>query len=84
MKRLTFIVLILMYVSCSNDDSDNDNQEIGNNIDKDLTGSLNLFPLALNPEFNPVSKVNLNDGTLVGIVNFGAEVHVYPYPFTVQ
>lgn len=84
MKKLVTILLLFTILGCSKDGSEATTQEISNSIDKDLTGALNLFPLALNPAFNPVSKVSLSDGTLVGIVNFGAEVRVYPYIFTVH
>ncbi|MCF6212608.1 MAG: DUF3179 domain-containing protein [Flavobacteriaceae bacterium] len=84
MKRFFFFILSVVVIGCSNNDSQNLNLEPDSAINNDLTGVLNLFPLALNPEFTAVSKVDINDGVLVGIVNFGAEIRVYPYPFVVH
>ena len=83
MKKLYLFISLLIFIGCSNSDSAIFDED-SNNIDNDLTGSLNLFPLALNPEFTSVSEVNLDDGVLVGIVSFGLEIRVYPYPFIVH
>ena len=78
------MLVSIIILGCSDSNSEDTNIET-NSIYNDLTGNLNLFPLALNPEFTAVSKVsNLSDGTLVGIVNFGNETRVYPYPFVVH
>jgi hypothetical protein len=79
MKNLSFLFVLLFLFSCSSDDSKN--TDIDNVIGDDLSGEFNLFPLALNPDFTSISEVNLGEGTLVGLVNFGSTVKVYPYPF---
>ncbi|MFK5958986.1 MAG: DUF3179 domain-containing (seleno)protein [Lutibacter sp.] len=84
MKPFYFVILLLLIYSCSNSNSENTNLETIDTISTDLTGALNLFPLALNPDFTSVSKVNLADGALVGIVNFSSEIRVYPYSFIVH
>jgi hypothetical protein len=77
-KALLFLVVILLF-SCSKDDSENTNV---NSINlSDLTGTFNLFPLAINPEFTSVNEVNIGDNSLVGIVNFGGTLKVFPYVF---
>jgi len=79
MKNLSFLFIFLLLVSCSRDDSKN--TDVDSVIGDDLSGELNLFPLALNPEFTSVSEVNLTDGALVGIVNFGSTIKIFPYSF---
>ena len=83
MRKLIAILFLVLSFGCSNNDPvnpDSDNNSIGN----DLTGVLNLFPLALNPEFTAVSEVDLNDAVLVGIITFGLDVRIFPYPFIVH
>ncbi len=79
MRRFLAIVFCLFLISCS-DDSDTENSNDGIN-ESDLTGTFNLFPLALNPEFTSVSEVNIGDDSLVGLLNFGNSIRVFPYVF---
>ncbi|SHI96959.1 DUF3179 domain-containing (seleno)protein [Algibacter luteus] len=86
--RLVFIgILSIFIVSCS---SKNDLQaDIITDSDwivdeLDVTGEFFLYPLALNPNFDSVQNINLADGELVGIVNFGNQVIVYPYVYTFE
>jgi len=85
MKYLSIFFSFYLFIGCSNNDSNNDNQNDSNSIDiNDLDGTLNLFPLALNPEFTTVSNINLDGKVKVGIVDFGSELRVYPYPYVVH
>ena len=83
MKNLIVFTLLFISFGCSNNDSTNPDAD-QNSINDDLTGVLNLFPLALDPEFTTVSEVNLNDAVLVGIVTFGLDIRIFPYPFIVH
>lgn len=83
MNKLIVIIFLLLSFACSNNDSVSSDSD-DNSINDDLTGVLNLFPLALNPEFTTVSEVNLNDAALVGIVTFGLDIRIFPYPFIVH
>ncbi len=48
----------------------------------DINGSLNPFPLALNPNLKKVEDVKfLADDALVAIISFGDEIRVYPYQY---
>lgn len=71
----------ILLIGCSSNDTD---EQLSNNLGDDLSGELNLFPLALNPDFTTVAEANVNDNALVGIVSFGSSVIVYPYPFVVH
>ncbi len=74
--------MIILVLSCSTSDS-SDISESDWLIDRNkVTGQFNLFPLANQPNFKSISEVNLNDGDLVALVNFGSEIRVYPYAFT--
>jgi hypothetical protein len=87
MKKLFLICLsILFLISCSSGDGNSTVSDLGtsNSIENDLTGKLSLFPLALNPEFTSVSKVNIDNNQLVGIVTFGSVIKVFPYNFIVH
>lgn len=78
---LPFLFGFLLLIGCSSNDIED---EISNNLGDDLSGKLNLFPLALNPDFTTVAEANVNDNALVGIVSFGSSVIVYPYTFVVH
>jgi len=71
-------------MGCSNEDSTDSNLNIENSITQDLTGVFNLFPLIENPEFDNISNVDLNGSVLVGMVNFGSEIRIYPHPYIVR
>ena len=76
-KKQFFIFFIL--ISCSKEDSTGTNVNAINI--KDLSGTFNLFPLALNPEFTSVSEVNIGEVPLVGILSLGNTLKVFPYVF---
>jgi len=78
---LPSVILFFLFIGCSSNDT---GEQLSNNLGDDLSGELNLFPLALNPDFTTVSEANVNDNALVGIVSFGSSVVVYPYPFVVH
>jgi hypothetical protein len=78
---LSILAISFLLIGCSSNDT---GEELSNNLGDDLSGELNLFPLALNPDFTTVSQANVNDNSLVGIVSFGSSVIVYPYPFVVH
>lgn len=80
MKKILAFILVFTLISCS-DDSASDDTNLDAISISDLTGTLNLFPLALNPEFKSVSETNIGDNSLVGIVNFGNAIRVFPYEF---
>lgn len=84
MKYLKYILFALIFVSCSTSDSNNDKVDTSNITFDDLDGSFNLFPLALDPEFTSVSNINLDGKVKVGVINFGSEIRVYPYPYVVH
>jgi len=89
-----YIVSLLVFVlSCSPSeiDSDINNGDTGNSGDPeykwivpqgDINGSLNPFPLALNPSLKKVQDVEfLADDAMVAIISFGKEIRVYPYQY---
>ena len=83
MKNTILLLFVLTILSCSSDDSGNNNTETGEwSIDQnDVTGVLNLFPLSLNPEFISISNTDLSDNSRVGIVSFGPIVRIFPYDY---
>ena len=83
MKKLFFILGLVTVLGCSKNDADIENQTAEWSVDvSDITGKLNLFPLIENPEFSSVKDTRLDGNQLVGIVNFGSEIRVYPYAHT--
>ncbi|WP_297704950.1 DUF3179 domain-containing (seleno)protein [uncultured Eudoraea sp.] len=83
MKILFFILGLVTVLSCSKNDADIENQTDEWSVDvSDITGKLNLFPLIENPEFSSVKDTRLDGNQLVGIVNFGSQIRVYPYAHT--
>lgn len=83
MKKLILIsISFLLLFSCSNSDLDVSSETEWLVDREEVTGQLNLFPLANQPKFNSVSEVILADGELVAMINIGNEVRVYPYAFT--
>ncbi len=84
--RLFYVFLFsIVLFTCSKENSKNQDPVSEWSIDEaDVTGVLSLFPLALNPEFTSINNVNLTDDELVGVVNFGSEVRVYPYVYVNQ
>lgn len=84
MNRLFIILMFITLFSCSKSELPNDVAGISSLIEKDLIGSFSLFPLAEHPDFDLVSDVHLDDIALVGIVNFGSEIRIYPHPYIVR
>ena len=62
---LPSVFLFILLIGYSSNDTD---EQLSNNFGDDLSGELNLFPLALNPDFTTVSEANVNDNALVGII----------------
>ena len=83
MRTIYILLTCVFLINCSGHEQDL-NLDSSNSIENDLTGKLSLLPLALNPEFTSVSEVNINDNQLVGVVDFGSVVKVFPYNFVVH
>ena len=82
MKKLVVLMVLILFLGCSSSDDKEIDQSSNNDITlNDLAGSFSLYTLAINPEFTSVSKVDLADSNLVGIVTFGSSIRVYPYVF---
>ena len=80
--RLIQIMIFFLVFSCSKNDSGK--ERINSNWlvdDSEVTGQFNLFPLIENPEFTNVQNIDLANNELVGVVNFGNEIRVYPYVY---
>lgn len=86
MKNAILLLFVLTLLNCSSEDSKNENTENSEwSVDRnDVTGRLDLFPLALNPEYISVANTDLSDASLVGIVTFGTAVRVFPYAYILQ
>ena len=88
MYRVLVIFFISIFLlSCSSKDESTDNIVSDNDwiVDEaDVTGEFFLFPLAINPDFDTVKNINLDDEELVGIIYLGSDVIVYPYVFTFE
>ena len=90
MKRLIFstaVLLLFSFYSCSDSSETNEDNSINSEWlvnELDVTGIFSLFPLSENPDFNAVSNINLDENELVGMVNFGSHIRVFPYAFSVQ
>lgn len=86
-RPIFFLFIILIIISCSN--SSDESPTLDDNsawlVDRlDVTGVFSLFPLSENPDFTQVSNIDIDDDELVGIVNFGTHVRVFPYRYSVQ
>ena len=81
-QSIYLLILFLLVLSCSSDDSSGQ-AESDWLIDSALVvGELSLYPLMSTPRFESVSSVELPNEALVGLVNFGNEIRVYPYFYT--
>jgi len=82
MKSFYIFLFCVLSISCSKENSQNQELESEWAVDEErVTGLLSLFPLVLNPEFSPISNIQLSDNEIVGVVNLGSEIRVYPYKF---
>lgn len=88
--KITYFFYILLFItilSCSKS-----NEEIKNNISdagyvwtvplKDIIGTFNPFPFAVNPVMSSINNVEgLNDETTVAVVSFNEKINIYPLSF---
>jgi hypothetical protein len=81
-KGSFFLMLFVAIYSCSQDETTLNTQVLTASDCVSLNGLGNLYPLAENPRFTTVSNTNLDDESLVSIINFGDEIRVYPYDYT--
>ncbi|WP_396601996.1 DUF3179 domain-containing (seleno)protein [Algibacter sp. R77976] len=88
MERFFVIFVFGFFVlSCSSEEDSTEDSLSSNGwiIDeKDISGRFFLYPLAIDPNFDSVNNINLSDGQLVGVINFGLQVIVYPYVYTFE
>ncbi len=85
MQRLTIFIILIVLVSCSKSNSDAEQiaEENERLVDEnDLSGSFAMYPLGDNPEYTTVENTDLPDSERVGVMVFGNEIRVYPYPHT--
>ncbi len=85
MKKLTIFLILILVVACSKSNPDAE-QVVKENewlVDKDdVSGSFSLYPLGDSPEYITVANTDLPDSERVGVMSFGDEIRVYPYPHT--
>ena len=85
MKKINTIFFLILFVvaySCSKDETTLNTEVLTATDCVSLNGLGNLYPLAENPIFTTVTNTNLDDESLVSIINFGNEIRVYPYEYT--
>ncbi|TJY37112.1 DUF3179 domain-containing (seleno)protein [Pontimicrobium aquaticum] len=85
MKKLTLFLIFIVVMACSKDNTNveqiaEENEWLVNK--DDISGSFAMYPLGDNPEYTTVANTNLLDNERVGVMSFGDEVRVYPYPHT--
>lgn len=80
--RSFFLILFVIINACSNNENTLNTEVLTATDCVSLDGLGNLYPLAENPKFTTVSNTNLDDESLVSIINFGNEIRVYPYEYT--
>jgi len=91
-RNYIYILLLTLTISCSKSSNQNINENNILDINykwtvplEDLLGNFNPFPLAENPTFSSVDKVEgLNDESTVMIVSFNERVNIYPLTFVHQ
>ncbi len=82
MRNFSITLVCLLVLACSKNDNSSQDQQSDWIVDEaDITGLLSLYPLVLNPDFISVSDSNLEDNVIVGVVNFGSAIRVYPYSY---
>ncbi|MFV9552416.1 DUF3179 domain-containing (seleno)protein [Algibacter sp. PT7-4] len=86
MRRYFVFFISIFILNCSNNDSfENTSTKSDWIVDEnDIWGHFFLYPLAINPNFESVQNINLSDGELVGVLNFGLQAIVYPYTYTFE
>ncbi len=85
MHKLTILLIAIVLVGCSKNNPDTEQVVKENDwlVNKnDLSGSFAMYPLGDNPEYTTVSNTDLPDNERVGVMSFGDEIRVYPYPYT--
>lgn len=83
---ITLVLTLFLIFSCTKEDnSESSLSESDWIVDEiDVTGQLALYPLSINPKFDSVKNIELKDGVLVGVINFGSQAIIYPYVFTFE
>lgn len=85
MRKLIIFLILTALVGCSKNNPDTEKIVEENEwlVNKDdLSGSFAMYPLGDNPEYTTVTNTDLPDSERVGVMSFGDEVRVYPYPHT--
>ena len=85
MQKITTLLILIALVGCSKNNPDTEkiieeNEWLVNK--DDLSGSFAMYPLGDNPEYTTVANTDLPNSERVGVMSFGDEVRVYPYPNT--
>jgi hypothetical protein len=88
MGRVFVILIITIFIlSCSSKNESSESVISDNDwiVDEtDVTGIFSLYPLSINPDFDAIKNINLDDEELVGVIYLGSDVIVYPYVFTFE
>jgi len=85
MQKLTTLLILIVLVGCSKNNPGTEKIVEENEwlVNKDdLSGSFAMYPLGDNPEYTTVANIDLPNSERVGVMSFGDEVRVYPYPNT--
>jgi len=85
MQKLTTLLILIVLVGCSKNNPNTEKIVEENEwlVNKDnLSGSFAMYPLGDNPEYTTVANTDLPNSERVGVMSFGDEVRVYPYPNT--
>ena len=85
MQKLTTLLILIVLVGCSKNNPGTEKIVEENEwlVNKDdLSGSFAMYPLGDNPEYTTVANTDLPNSERVGVMSFGDEIRVYPYPNT--
>jgi hypothetical protein len=85
MQKLTTLLILIVLVGCSKNNPNTEKIVEENEwlVNKDnLSGSFAMYPLGDNPEYTTVANTDLPNSERVGVMSFGDEIRVYPYPNT--
>ncbi len=84
-RTFLFIIFIsAIFASCSTSDPVDDNPDTGSSWTvpvKNIKGSLNPFPLAVNPKYSLAKNVDIDNNLLVAIVLIDDIIKVFPYEY---